>query len=261
MAATKKIPEDALNIIASMDVEQHGVVGDYHIARITDGQLPRDLYVAVDKVLKAMGGKWNRAHKGHVFDGDPSDAIDQAVLTGSYTDKKQALQFFETPEALAEELVAAAYILNTHRVLEPSAGRGRIVRAVLTKTPSAIVYAVEIDGSKRADIIRSSVHDKYVFIGDFMQKDYDSIFDRCVMNPPFSRRQDVDHVTRAFSMLRPGGRLVSVVSGSAMHRIDEKGEAFKALVKRCGSSYDLPDGTFKESGTCVRASVVILNKE
>jgi hypothetical protein len=36
-------------------------------------------------VLKAMGGKWHRHSKGHVFDGDPTEAIELASLTGEYT--------------------------------------------------------------------------------------------------------------------------------------------------------------------------------
>jgi len=259
MAATKKIPEDVLNIIASMDITSNNNPHFPFIARITDGQLPRDLYVSVDKVLRAMGGTWDRRAKGHVFDEDPSDAIDSAVLTGSYTDKKQALQFFETPEALAEELVAAAEIQDGMRVLEPSAGRGRIVRAIKNVARDCVLFACELN--REHFLALNSVNARVnIHLGDFMKARYSDI-DRVVANPPFSKRQDVDHVERAFSMLRSGGRLVSVVSGSAMHRIDKKGEAFKELVKRCGGSYDLPEGTFKESGTMVRASVVILNKE
>jgi hypothetical protein len=118
MATTKKISDEVRDVLASMDIEHlfDGEVHSYN-ARITDGQLPRDLYVAVDKTLKAIEGKWNRSAKGHIFAHDPGDAIDEIVLTGAYTDKKQAFQFFETPEALAEELVAAAEIADDMRVL------------------------------------------------------------------------------------------------------------------------------------------------
>lgn len=260
MAATKKIPEDALNIIASMDIEQHGIDGAAKIARITDGQLPRDLYISVDKVLKALGGRWNRSAKGHVFLDDPSNAIDACVLLGEYTDKKQAFQFFETPEPLAEELVKAADIRDGMRVLEPSAGRGRIVRVIRAAAPSCILFMCEID-KKHFPVLNDAVRVRAnLRIGDFMEARYDDI-DRVVMNPPFSKRQDVEHVTRAFSMLAPGGRLVSVVSGSAVHRIDKRGLEFAALVKQYGSYYDLPNGAFKESGANMRASVVVLNKE
>lgn len=254
MAAIKRITTEVLDVLASLDVE--GAV-----ARITDGQLDRKLYVDVDKVLKAMGGKWNRSAKGHVFESDPSDAIDQAVITGEYTDKKQSFQFFETPEALTEELVAAAQIMPGMRVLEPSAGRGRIARAIKKAVPDCDLYTVEIDRPNIGYLINREDKLLHVFGTDFMEKNFNFEFDRVVANPPFSRHQDTDHVTRAFSLLKPTGRLVSVVSSSATHRIDKKGVAFAALVKKCGSYRDLPEGTFKESGTMVRAGVVVLDKE
>jgi predicted RNA methylase len=252
MAATKKITTDVLDVLASMEVEGS-------VARITEGVLDRKLYVNVNKALEAIGGKWSRSARGHVFDGDPSDALDEVVLTGEYTDKKQAFQFFETPEALADELVAAADIRDGMRVLEPSAGRGRIVRAIKKVAPDCTLFAIEIQ-PELCEHIHTQHLNINLFCNDFMQKAVADV-DRVVMNPPFSRHQDTDHVTRAFSMLKPGGRLVSVVSGSATHRIDKKGVAFAALVKQHGSYYDLPEGTFKESGTMVRAGVVVLDKE
>lgn len=261
MAATKKITTDVLDVLASMEVEGS-------VARITEGVLDRKLYVDVNKALEALGGKWSRKHAGHVFEGDPSDALDEVVLTGEYTNKKQAFGFFETPEPLAEELVAAADIRDGMRVLEPSAGRGRIVRAIQKRAPGAVIYARELDYSN-FNIVHDLLGGQHVMIGDFMYGGFfvdnlaevPVLFDRCVMNPPFSKRQDTDHVTRAFSLLAPGGRLVSVVSGSAVHRIDARGRKFRDLVQHYGSYYDLPEGTFKESGTMVRASVVVLDKE
>jgi predicted RNA methylase len=264
MAATKKISPETLAVLASMEV-------DGCIARITEGQLDRKRYEDVNKALAAIGGKWNRGKKGHVFEGDPRDALDQIVLTGEYTNKKQQFQFFETPEGLADELVAAAGVKDGMVVLEPSAGRGRIVRAIKSAAPGCKLYAVEIDAY---NIIRLASIDfqgnrPQLFHLDFMSPSFlvDNFIkehvrvDACVMNPPFNKRQDVDHVTRAFSLLRPGGRLVSVVSGMAVHRTDTKGREFAALVARCGSYRDLPEGTFKESGTMVRAGVVMLDKE
>jgi predicted RNA methylase len=243
MAATKKIPAPVLHVLASMEIE--GCV-----ARITEGQLPREAYLILDKYLKMLGGKWNRKAGGHVFDFDPNDAIDAAVMTGEVTDKKQQFQFFETPEGLADELVAAAGVKDGMRVLEPSAGRGRIVRAIKNAAPGCKLYAVEIDAY---NIIRLASIDfqgnrPQLFHLDFMSPSFlvDNFIkehvrvDACVMNPPFNKRQDVDHVTRAFSLLRPGGRLVSVVSGMAVHRTDTKGREFAALVARCGSYRDLP---------------------
>ncbi len=35
-------------------------------------------------------------------------------------------------------------------------------------------------------------------------------YSRVIMNPPFSHGQDIRHILRAFSLLRPGGVLVAV---------------------------------------------------
>ncbi|MBY0277906.1 hypothetical protein K2Z84_21440 [Candidatus Binatia bacterium] len=46
-------------------------------------QLDRKLYVAVDKVLKAAGGKWNRKLGGHAFERDPREILGLALETGA----------------------------------------------------------------------------------------------------------------------------------------------------------------------------------
>ncbi len=43
---------------------------------------------------------------------------------------------------------------------------------------------------------------------DFLAKTYD----RIIMNPPFEKCQDIDHVYHAFYLLNPNGILVSIVS-------------------------------------------------
>ena len=52
--------------------------------RITDGQLDRKLYVEVNAALEALGGAWNRKAKAHIFDQDPSDALDQVLVDGEW---------------------------------------------------------------------------------------------------------------------------------------------------------------------------------
>src|SRR5580658_4266541 len=56
----RKLSQRALEVLGSMDIE-----GD--LARITAGQLPRELYLEVNKALEALGGAWHRKRKGHVF--------------------------------------------------------------------------------------------------------------------------------------------------------------------------------------------------
>ncbi len=70
------------------------------------------------------------------------------------------------------------------------------------------------------------------------------------MNPPFADGQDIQHVTHALHMLKPGGRLVAIMSAGVMHRQDRKTTAFRAMVEERGGVIEpLPVNTFKDSGT------------
>lgn len=98
---------------------------------LPEGQLPRELYAKVDKVLRAAGGKWDRRTKSHVFQEDATSVIEQALLTGEVGNPKQELGIFYTPRDLA---VKAARLLDLRwsgiTVLEPSAGMGALAIAV-----------------------------------------------------------------------------------------------------------------------------------
>src|SRR5258706_472769 len=109
---------------AALDVLQRVQIDGPHV-RLPQ-QLARPLYLEVNKILEAIGGAWNRCARAHVFTVDPSDALEQIVVDGAFVDVKKELNFFETPARLARDLVALAAISPGHRVLEPSAGRGRI---------------------------------------------------------------------------------------------------------------------------------------
>jgi 16S rRNA G1207 methylase RsmC len=93
---------------------------------------------------------------------------------------------------------------------------------------------------------------------DFAKADFDGMqFDRVVMNPPFDF--EVEHVTLAHSMLKPGGRLVSVMSAGVLFRKDKKTSAFRALVAACGGEFtENAPGSFKASGTDVNTVTVVM---
>ena len=109
-------------------IEQGNTVGNlYYLPNV---QLDRKIYLAVNKVLENLGGKWNRKQKAHVFESDISDRIDNVLLTGSVVDPKKEFQFFETPPELAKRLVEMANIQPLETVLEPSAGKGAIAQYI-----------------------------------------------------------------------------------------------------------------------------------
>lgn len=219
-------------------------------------QLERSTYVRVDKALQALGGKWNRSAKAHVFPGDARDRVDAAIITGEVT-TDQDLGHFPTPQPQARQLVAAAQVRAGHLVLEPSAGSGNI--AAELAAAGAQVVAIERDRARR-QVLRDRLpaarvleHDDFL---DYRPGHGDPLFDRIVMNPPFRRVGEgdhLDHARRAFELLAPGGVLVCVLPSSVGFRRDRRYTEFRAWARDIGGVLAaLPDGSFRASGTDVR---------
>lgn len=90
------------------------------------GNLDRKMYLAVNKVLEAAGGKRNKKTKSHVFDSDASDRIEQIILTGEVVVVKDEYDFFPTPKHVVALMFENVVVDNSTKLLEPSAGRGAI---------------------------------------------------------------------------------------------------------------------------------------
>lgn len=174
---------------------------------------------------------------------------------------------FETPEPLARRLLSDASVYTPEtwsgrsdydrlRVLEPSAGRGRIAKPAAAAGHD--VVCVELQPDLAAELARAGLR---TVQGDFMEATPAVLgtFDRVVMNPPFDRGRDCDHVRHAFAFLKPGGVLVSVMSASVEFREDKRTADFRAFVEHFGGEFrDLPPGSFAESGTNANAVVVTI---
>ena len=78
----------------------------------------------------------------HPNDGDRSRGDDSPHLRA----RKKLFQFYETPSALADAMVLQVLPIKAGmRVLEPSAGDGALIDAILRVQPQAQVYALELD--------------------------------------------------------------------------------------------------------------------
>lgn len=225
------------------------------------GQLDRKQYLAVNKVIEEAGGKWERRVGAHLFDGDAAEIIDQVILAGEVTAAHKVLGYFSTPPAVVARLVELAEIVPGMTVLEPSAGTGAIVTALLPL--ASLVVAVEIDPGRAARLRGESTYAHQpvytLHEGDFLALPPQMHrYDRVVMNPPFAKQADIDHVTHALQFLRPGGRLVSVMSAGVVSRTNRKSAEFRDLLFGCNGSFEaLPEGAFKASGTGVSAVIAV----
>ena len=165
--------------------------------------------------------------------------------------------YFPTPKPVVDHLIELAEINPGMDALEPSAGKGNIADAL--KKAGANVDVVEI-----YEPLRQILEAKgYNIVGtnflDYSEKKYD----RIVMNPPFEKGQDIDHVKHALELLKPGGRVVAIMSEGPFFRGDKKATTFRDwLEENEGTSEKLPEKSFtgKDSDrqTGVAARVVVL---
>lgn len=165
-----------------------------------------------------------------------------------------AFNLFQTPSPIAERM---ANLVASHtsdgRVLEPSAGLGRIYKALTQAVPDARMVLVEESPECCAELYRLTADrgGDRIFQRDFLEimlGDIGGLVDAVCMNPPFKQGCDIKHIQHALTLLAPGGLLVSLCYNGARQNA--------YLKDRCDTWEVLPEGTFKAEGT--NASVVLL---
>jgi hypothetical protein len=221
-----------------------------------NGQLDRGLYTQVNKVLESAGGKWDRKVKAHVFLGDAAERIDQIIVSGCIDIPKDDFEFIPTPAAAVDRVHELADLHSNMIVLEPSAGRAAMVERC---KQFQFIHCIE-KMPANAQYLRELGWLDSVIEADFLDVLPAPNFDRVLMNPPFSKGQDIKHVTHAIGFLKPGGRLVAIMGAGVTFRQDKRTTEFRELVQSMGGSIEpLPEGSFKSSGTMVNTVIVTLD--
>jgi hypothetical protein len=265
-----KIAQETLEILSAVECS-----GTH--ARIVE-QLDRKTYMAVNKILESVGGKWNRKAQAHLFDGDAQAALDDVLATGE-VESKRDVGWFATPPLVAEKLIGKFVNAGDH-VLEPSAGDGALVVPLLHR--GAHVTAFERDDRRRAALndaakLALAAGAPGTFgerraadgstIRDFMEC-FDGAYDAVIMNPPFKRvglGDHLDHVRRAATMLTcppHGGRAVlrAILPASIVWRRDLRHEQFRYWLNNLdGTIESLPEGSFAASGTMVSTVIITVS--
>lgn len=243
-----KISNSVLAVLSASEI-------DGNTLKMKSGQLDRKLYVEVNKILAAMGGAWNKKAGGHVFSEPPTEKLEQVLLTGEIL-PPQNFGYFPTPQGLAQKAVMLADVQPGMLILEPSAGTGAIASEVKKAVGGDSVRCVELlpDNCK---VLKEQAYD-VVVQADFLTLKPVEMFDRVVMNPPFAKQADISHVEHAYKFLKPGGRLVAIMSSGVTFRENKKTVEFKDTLKPMFRVN--PDGAFKESGTMVNTVMAIIDK-
>lgn len=247
-----RVDNEVLNVLSAAECTGNQL-------RLT-GQLNRPLYTRTNKVLEAAGGKWNRKAQAHIFETEAAERIEQIILTGDVVVPKDDFEFFPTPESVARHVIHLADIQNGMMVLEPSAGRGALALAAKAAAANVIVDMYELMPANNGYLYTLNISLSGVAAPtDFLTVEPNPIYDRIVMNPPFSRQADIKHVNHALKFLKPGGKLVSVMASSVTFRSNKLTEDFREMVKSNGGRIEeLPEGSFKSSGTMVNTVIVVI---
>ena len=221
------------------------------------------LWFKRDDLLRKVN-KLLAEHYGEVL-GAGSDAVEDDPLSRPNTSLAKNLGWFPTPRKVAEKAVQYAQISCTPSyrpgwtILEPSAGEGGLAEVIREVAPTDThIVCCEIHPDRCATLRAKGFA---TVEADFIAQQPQPIYDRIIMNPPFDQQRDIDHVAHAVRFLKPGGKLVAIMSASVEFRQNKKSAAFRALIEKMdGSIHDLPPGSFEESGTMVNTCIVVLKK-
>ncbi|NWA11938.1 hypothetical protein [Pseudomonas gingeri] len=174
--------------------------------------------------------------------------------------QKVGIDFFPTPAAVAQRMARLARITKGTRVLEPSAGNGNLADA-------AAAAGGEVDVLEISSQLRDILTVKgYSVVGhDFNDFTPEAPYQAILMNPPFSKRQDAEHIMQAYGMLASGGTLVAIAGEGVFFGQDAKAENFRAWLDTHGADVEkLEGGTFNDNAllaqTSANARMIVLHK-
>ncbi|MCT4709199.1 class I SAM-dependent methyltransferase [Enterobacteriaceae bacterium H11S18] len=144
-------------------------------------------------------------------------------------------QLFVSPEPVSARLVSLAGVTNDDVILEPSAGTGAILRAILATAPDAQCDAVELNAVLWQHL-RKAFETVAVTGCDFLHYMPEKRYSKIIMNPPFRNGLDIKHIQHALGLLKPGGVLTAVCLGGPRQE--------KAFRDSADVWEPLPRGTF-----------------
>lgn len=243
-----------------IEILKNCTIANGNIIKLPVVQLERADYLKLKKLFESNGGKWKGGKcQGFLFDTTDVAPILARLQGGDLTDRKKKFQFFETPEDVAEQLAwRIGYVKSTDKVLEPSAGRGALIKAVLKEFPKTMVDCYELMDDNRTELAK--IPNARLLGNDFMEAEV-GMYDKIIANPPFAKNQDIKHVMKMYEHLADGGQMAVIMSCHWQFASDKASKDFRSLVESVRHDITvLPKGTFKSSGTDVESMMLVLWK-
>jgi len=232
---------------------------DGNVIKLPSIVLERNHYMVVKKKLEAIGGKWKGGKiQGFIFDYNPSKILHE-IVNGKNIDFKKDYQFFETPDDIAEKIVMLADISRSDVVLEPSAGRGAIIKQIHKLYPNKNIDCFEIMELNKSFL--EKIENIDIIGDDFLKCNIDNHYDKIIANPTFKNNQDIEHIRKMYDCLKINGRLVSISSNHWTFCQNRTEKDFRKWLESIDSEIiKLPSNTFKKSGSNIESCILIINK-
>lgn len=228
------------------------------VVKLPNVQLERKLYQEVAKALELIGGKWKGGKVfGFVFLKDPTELL-RMIANGEKKNLKKEFQFFATPELLADDLVRMANLKDDDTILEPSAGQGAIIKAI-NKVSNVTPDCYELMDTNLIILKKSGL--RFKLKGENFLENDGTQYRKIIANPPFSKDQDILHITEMYKCLDFGGKIVCVMSECWVNSTRKSHESFRKWLGFINAEViDVEKGAFKQSGTMIGSKIVIITK-
>lgn len=190
--------------------------------------------------------------------GDAGNAREAIELMSNL---KHVPNFFPTPRTLVDRMIEEAALAPGMSVLEPSAGKGDIAKAVLATGCKCL--CIEFNRTLADHLLKngfdclcSDFLDTPTWLVYHVPRSKSPEFDRVLMNPPFERGIDEKHIRHAFGFLKSGGRLVAIACSTTGSKLEQWAADNGGFVE------PLPPDTFKtsERPTAVNTCLIVADK-
>ncbi len=168
--------------------------------------------------------------------------------------------FFPTPTDLIKQMLEMVNIEEGDTIFEPSAGLGHIADEIKEQYPDNELEVGEYNSSL-SEALTEKGHK--VVCDDFLACD-STKYDVIIMNPPFEKDQDIEHVLHAYEILNPGGRIVAIMANNKNSTRGELKQKFQDFLTETNAYVvDNPSNSFRSAfrPTGVNTITVSIEKE
>ena len=247
------------------EILRHCTLED-NVLKLPDVPFSKKSYLEAKKWIEEAGGSWTGGSvQGFTFPFDASRVFG-ILHDGRRCNLKQEFQYFATPDAVADRLVSFfSSIVPGMSILEPSAGTGALVNAVLRVCPEAVVDCLELMPENRELLM--AVPGVRLVGEDFTDEQFirqhtNGYYDRIIANPPFTGNLDVKHTLLMFSLLSPEGEMAVITSRHWQIGQEKVCCDFRQWLEDVGAVVTpVATGEFAASGTSIETMMIYIRKQ